>query len=161
MLVLVTPLSVFTGCLNMEAPIFIAPRYVPPMRRMLEMPFNDTILATAQATIVSNRIGYDFIVRMVKIDFGSDHVDLVQCWFLLDHTDVGSVVAVPSGENILGTVTAMGYVVGDNREKRFYPNRLYRGRENYIKMHVNNLNAYAVIVKGSVLIEEVKIEGGV
>jgi len=128
---------------------------------MLEIPFNGsvTVLAPHQ-TIVSDLVDFDFIVRMITVDFGSDHNDLVQHWFLLSHNVNVGTTAPPADENILGRISPTGFVIGDNREKRFYPNVLYTGRKNFIKMHILNNTAYTVTVKATVLIEEVKLEEG-
>ena len=143
----------------MSTPIFIAPRYIPPMRRMLEIPFNGTVTVLApQQTIVSDLVDFDFIVRMITVDFASDHNDLVAHWFLLSHNVNIGTTAPPSDENILGRISPTGFVIGDNREKRFYPNVLYTGRKNFIKMHILNGTTYTIRAKATVLIEEVKLE---
>ena len=105
---------------------YIAPRYEMKAKRIAEIPFMATVGAAVppiptQLTILSDLISFPFIVRSIIIDFGSDHVDLVRHYVLLSTNRTTSVTAVPADTNAFSGLSTIGYAIGDNREKRFYP----------------------------------------
>ena len=133
---------------------YIAPRYELKAKRTAEIPFFATVGANAQLTILSDQITFQFIVRSILIDFGSDHVDNVLHYVLLSTNRTASVTAVPADTNAFTGLSTIGFAIGDNREKRYYPNVEWRQTRSYVKIHVVNNNPYAVLVKATVTIEE-------
>jgi hypothetical protein len=133
---------------------YIAPRYSLTAKRTAEIPFMATVGAAAQLTILSDLISFPFVVRSILIDFGSDHVDRVLHYVLLSTNRTTSITVVPADTNAFTGLSTIGYAIGDNREKRFYPNVEWRQTRSYMKVHVINNNAYAVNVKVNVTIEE-------
>ena len=135
--------------------VYTAPKFSLSARRIAEISFIGTVpLAPAQLTLLSSLISFSFVVRSVNIDFGHDHTDSVLHYILLSHNRTASTTSCPADTNALTGLSELAYVIGNNREKRYFPNTEWRDPPSYVKVHIDNNNAYAVTVKVTVTIEE-------
>jgi hypothetical protein len=123
-------------------------------KRTAEILFFAAVGAGAQLTILSDLISFPFVVRSIIIDFGEDHLDSVLHYVLLSTNRTTSVTAVPADTNAFTGLSTIDYAIGDNREKRYYPNTIWRETKSYVKVHAINFNTYAVNIKVNVTIEE-------
>ena len=133
---------------------YTAPKYELKAKRIAEIPFIATIGATAQLTILSDLISFPFVVRSILIDFSTDHINNVLHYVLLSTNRTTSTTSVPADTSAFTGLSGISYAIGDNREKRYFPNIEWRQTRSYIKVHVVNNNAYAVSVNATVTIEE-------
>jgi len=140
---------------NLKAvPIFKAPRFEFPMKHTGEVLFTAPLTALTHLTIVSSPITFDFRIPMVRMNFANDHNNSVEHYWLCSHNQGTSTTGPPPDENVFGLILPTPFIIGDNRELRLYPNFYYYGARNFVKLHVHNLNPYAVIINASAYIEE-------
>ena len=138
--------------MSVEPMEYVAPKFELKAGRIAEIPFYATVPAASQLTILSDMITFPFIVRNILIDFGADHLDAVLHYVLLSTSRTTSATAVPADTNAFSGLSPIGYAIGDNREKRYYPNIEWRETKSFIKVHAVNNNAYAVNIKVTVTI---------
>lgn len=137
-----------------RVPVFTAPKYTLKPRIIAEVPFFDFIPTLTMRTLLSSRINFPFVVRSIAIDFANNHANYVPHFVLLSHNMSVSTTGVPPDTNAFTGLSDVSYAVGDNREKRYYPNIEWRDPPSYIKLFINNMNAYPVFVNTIVTIEQ-------
>jgi hypothetical protein len=63
---------------------------------------------------------------------------------------------VPADTNAFSALSTTAFAIGDNRERKWFPNVEWKEPPSYVKVHINNLNVYAVNVKVSITVEEIE-----
>lgn len=120
-----------------------------------EIPFSGTIAATTQGGQASNRIDIPFRVNGMIAIFGNNHLDNVRYHFLTADTPAISTTSMSNGSNIIKAQGVIGYFVGHNTVRPITVIREYLTGGVYLKLHVNNLNAYQITYNASIIIEEI------
>ena len=138
-----------------QAPVF--PKFVfqPTAKRGGEVLFIFTVNNLSWLTVVSSPIPFGFKIACIRMCFDDDHVNNVQHYWLCDHNATVSATGISGGVSVFGQVVPTPFIVGSNREMRLYPNFVYEGKLNYIKLCIHNLNNYVVQINCSVYIEEI------
>jgi len=132
-----------------------APEFEIVAKKAYELPFNGSVGATAQLTFVSSMIAFQFKVTTIKIYFSNNHANGVRHYFLVGRNSQGSTTGIPEGDNMFGQISPSNYHIGDNETIVLHPYALWEEARGYIKVHINNLNAYAVAIKVIIVIEEI------
>ena len=135
---------------------FRVPRFTLLPKKIAEIPFVGTVGGSGQLTMVSDTIHFSFVVRSIVIDFANDHNDLVLHYVLLSHNRTVSATMVPADTSAFSALSTTAFAIGDNRERKWFPNVEWKSPPSYVKVHINNLNVYAVNVKVSITVEEIE-----
>jgi len=134
--------------------MFKAPKIEMFIKRAYEIPFSALVAATSQQTIVSGLISFKFRVTLVKMIFDTDHVNSVLYYWLIGRNNQGSTTGLPEGDNIFREIVPVNFFVGNGETRTLQPNVAWEEDKGYLKLHINNLNTYAVTVKATIGIQE-------
>lgn len=120
-----------------------------------EIPLIGAIGAGAQGAIVSGKIDKPFRINGIVIVFDTDHIDNVLHYFLTGDTNQVSTTSISSGDNVIPPISPSAYFIGHNMIRHIKIIRDYPNGNLYLKCHVVNNNAYAIVVNVSVIVEEI------
>jgi hypothetical protein len=138
----------------MSIPVFVAPEFKPVTRRVAQIPFTATVGAATQLTLVSSRITFKYKVTAVEIVFRDDAANLLQIYVLVSGNVNVSTTGVPPDPNVFSQYSSTPYFVGEGVVKKAECNVQAPDGYDFVKVHANNLNAYAQTVNVTVRIEE-------
>lgn len=133
------------------------PEYTPPILQVVKkdeyaLPFEVIVGATAQLALSSTQIVFPYTVREVITYFPDDAINNVRAYWLVGTTNSTSTIAISEGSNLLAPLNPVGYLIGHADRISIALRRTVTLRSSYIKLHINNLNAYGVTVFGTVRI---------
>ena len=138
----------------MPIPRYKAPKLDLRGKRTVEIPFNRSIPAGGQDTLLSNMIGYPFRILQTKMTFDRNARNLVQFIWLLSTDTATSTVGIPSGDNVFSKYTTLGIFIGESIVKILNSAIDVDSRNMYIKLHVINGLGVAYNVSCSMIIQE-------
>jgi hypothetical protein len=122
-------------------------------KAQVNIPFMGTVGASTQLTLVSGMITFPFKIVGAEITFRDDAANSLRIYVLVSANTNTSTTDVPPDTNAFSQYSPTPYFVGEGTIKRascFLP--AFKGGM-YIKVHANNLNAYAQTINATVTIE--------
>lgn len=138
----------------MPIPIYRAPKLDLEGKYTIEIPFSASVGANTQLTLVSKRITYPFRILQTKMIFDRNARNLVQHYWLHSGEDGVSITGVPSGDNIYGAETPLGYIIGEATVRIISSMIDIDERNRFIKLHTVNGLGVAYYINCSIIIQE-------
>lgn len=120
-----------------------------------EIPLVGVIGAGAQGAFVSGKIDKPFRINGIVIIFDTDHVDNVFHYLLVGDTNQVSTTSISTGDNLVPAQSPTPFFIGHNMIRCIKIIKEFPEGKRYLKCHVINTNAYAIVVNASIIIEEI------
>ena len=124
-------------------------------KRLATIPFHANIGAGVWGGLSTLAIDAGYEVLKVTNIFQDDHLFNVRYYWLIGEESSISLTELSNGTNIFARWASNAYFVGHDMIIPAFCNALMVDNRNYLKLSVQNLNAYAVDVEGLALIVEV------
>lgn len=119
-----------------------------------EIPLVGAIGAGLQTAFVSGKMDKPFRVNGIIIVFDTDHVNNVLHYFLVGDTNQVSATSISTGDNLVPSDSPTPFFIGHNMIRYVKIIKEFPKGNRYLKCHVVNNNAYAIVVNASIIIEE-------
>lgn len=138
----------------------LIPPTVPPLavvfqfKHRTDVPFAGAVGANAHLTFLSGQVRTPIEIIRAKMYFDTDHVNNVRYYWLYSKNRTTSTTGVPADFNIFGTLTLLGYYLGNGIVRTAESNLQLTDPPYYLKLHVHNTNAFAVTANASLEIVE-------
>ena len=126
------------------------------MGDILTIPFNGTVLAGAEKTLVSRRLDFAYRVTRLRVSFPLNTNRTTQVSFFVSPDGSTPSTGKPTGQDLMGQYSATPYFVGDDEYKDMEHSVSITGRGTYIKVYALNSDAFNHIIDAQVMIERLE-----
>lgn len=124
-------------------------------KRLYEIPFASAVAANTQLTILSDALTFPFQILEAKMFFDTDHINNVRYYFKYSSNRTLGTTAPPPDPNICSPLVSQVYFVGNGFMRKARTNLKVVDLPAYLKVHIDNTNAWAIQANASILLTEI------
>ena len=116
--------------------------------------------ASAQLTLVSQRISRPYWVRSLRVHFPPCVSKACLVRFFISPDDSAPTTAQPTGLNVLASVGQVNYLVGNETEVAFTHDAHAPQSPTWLKVHIENDESITMLIDAQITIELYAAKGG-
>lgn len=120
---------------------------------LITLPFNGTVAAGGELTLVSNHLRIPYMVRSLHVSFALGTDRTVQIRFFRSPDDSTPGSGHPSGTELLLQYSRTPYLVGDDERKSFPHEFAVRESGSWLKVHAKNNDTFSHTVDCQIVID--------
>ena len=117
------------------------------------LPFNGTVSANGELTLVSKRLTFDYWIRKLIVSFALGTNRTLQVKFFKSNDPSAPSSGEPTGIDLLSMYGEDSHLVGDDERKEFPHEIQVSERGSYIKIYGNNTDSFDHVLDAQVIIE--------
>ena len=117
------------------------------------LPFNGSVSAGSQLTLVSKRLNFPFTVKKLIASFALGTDRTLEISYFLSRDNSAPTTTKPSGLNLLSLYGEDTFLTGDDDKKEFPHSVDMPESGSYIKVHANNTDTFTHTIDAQVIIE--------